>query len=338
MSTVEINSYTNATDIKFKKGDKINIKASGYISLGVFAGTTGPNGIDGYSEYSVLKELKHGCLMASTGNNEWFAVGESSSFIADKDGYLGFMVNDGDPSNNSGSFIVEYGINKSLATVPTKPPVTTPIRTQSNEQTHTQPVTEPAKTSVPPMTDEQLQNALRKYGKISAEESLEEAEKFGLSYVKRHYNLQKLPKSKPFFLQPVSSWEGYIYGIEKNKLEMTLSLQKSNSNYDKEYPLVTGMVYISQSNKKFIRFKIYGYVENNTINFFFDEIKGNTLKVNVFCKLNLKGEYLNGGIRGSSISGSWENYNGQYLKTYSSDKEKGETKCGNGSFYLSEKR
>ena len=110
---LEIDSYTNSTDITIKKGDKINISASGSITYGAWAGSGGPDGIDGYTSYNRISGFRHGSLLVRIGDNgEWEAIGTSKSIIAKNSGVLQFIVNDGDPSNNSGVFTVDIRIAK----------------------------------------------------------------------------------------------------------------------------------------------------------------------------------------------------------------------------------
>lgn len=47
-----VNSYCYFTKINLKKGDRIYFKTEGNIKVGVWAGYSGPNGIDGYENYS----------------------------------------------------------------------------------------------------------------------------------------------------------------------------------------------------------------------------------------------------------------------------------------------
>lgn len=105
----EIDSYTNTTDIIIKKGEEIDITATGSITYGAWAGSGGPEGINGYTSYNRIQGFRHGCLLARIGDNgEWKAVGSKSYRIrADNDGVLQFIVNDNDPSNNSGNFTVD---------------------------------------------------------------------------------------------------------------------------------------------------------------------------------------------------------------------------------------
>ncbi|HWV70723.1 MAG TPA: hypothetical protein VN040_03370 [Pseudosphingobacterium sp.] len=46
---------------------------------------------------------------------EWFPVGSYKAFTANASAKLDLRVNDGDPENNSGIYIVRYGINKIVA-------------------------------------------------------------------------------------------------------------------------------------------------------------------------------------------------------------------------------
>ena len=117
-NTLEINSYVNengASGIIVRKGDRISFKAKGSIVLGTFAGSGGPDGISGLEGYSEVQKLKHGSLIGKIGDGDWFSVGSYASIVAQNSGKLTLQVNDNDPSNNEGSFIVEYSINKPLS-------------------------------------------------------------------------------------------------------------------------------------------------------------------------------------------------------------------------------
>jgi hypothetical protein len=92
---LEIDSYTNITDINIKKGDKINIVASGSVTYGAWAGSGGPDGIDGYTSYNRISGFRHGSLLVRIGDNgEWEAVGASKLIIAKNSGVLQFIVNE----------------------------------------------------------------------------------------------------------------------------------------------------------------------------------------------------------------------------------------------------
>lgn len=111
-SKYEIDSYTNTTDIIIKKGNKINITASGNVTYGVWAGSGGPEGIDGYTSYNRIEGFRHGSLLFRIGDGAWEAVGKSKFVIAKNNGVLQFIVNDDDPSNNGGSYIVDLKLTK----------------------------------------------------------------------------------------------------------------------------------------------------------------------------------------------------------------------------------
>ncbi len=112
LNTFEINSYTNSTNLKIKKGDKVSISATGSIVLGAWAGSGGPDGINGYTSYNRVQGFRHGSLLVRVGkDSEWEFVGDSKTFTSQSNGILELLVNDGDPSNNSGAFTVVIKIN-----------------------------------------------------------------------------------------------------------------------------------------------------------------------------------------------------------------------------------
>lgn len=112
LNKYEIDSYTNTTDIIIKKGNKISITASGNVTYGVWAGSGGPEGIDGYTSYNRIEGFRHGSLLFRIGDGAWDAVGKSKFLIAKNNGVLQFIVNDDDPSNNGGSYIVNLKLTK----------------------------------------------------------------------------------------------------------------------------------------------------------------------------------------------------------------------------------
>jgi len=107
---IKVSSYSNSTRVFFKKGNIVTLKASGEITLGPFAGTTGPEGIEGYTLYNFVQGFKQGSLLGKIGDGEWFLVGNGQTITCQESGDLQLVVNDNDPSNNSGYFDVEYYI------------------------------------------------------------------------------------------------------------------------------------------------------------------------------------------------------------------------------------
>ncbi|RIH62907.1 hypothetical protein D1164_22440 [Mariniphaga sediminis] len=96
------------TNLYLERGEKVNIAATGRVTFGVFAGSGGPTGIQGFEIYNIVKNYRHGSLLATIGDNgAWHYVGRGTIITADNSGYLKLYVNDLDPSNNSGSFTVE---------------------------------------------------------------------------------------------------------------------------------------------------------------------------------------------------------------------------------------
>jgi tetratricopeptide (TPR) repeat protein len=93
--------------------DVIRITASGVVTLGIFAGSSAPRGISGYENYSRVANLPHGCLMVRIGDSgKWEYVGPSTKIVAKSSGSLQFIINDADPSNNSGNYTVELTVKK----------------------------------------------------------------------------------------------------------------------------------------------------------------------------------------------------------------------------------
>ena len=109
--TFSIDSKTSYTTIKVSKGDVINIQASGSILVGTWAGSSTPDGIDGYTNYNRVQGFRHASLLARVGDNDqWQFIGVNKTITAINSGLLEFIVNDGDPSNNTGSYTVNISI------------------------------------------------------------------------------------------------------------------------------------------------------------------------------------------------------------------------------------
>ena len=108
---IKVSSYSNSTRVFLKKRNIITLKVSGSISLGSWAGTTGPKGIEGYTLYNFVQGFKQGSLLGKIGDGEWFLVGNGQTITCQESGALQLVVNDNDPSNNSGYFNVEYYIS-----------------------------------------------------------------------------------------------------------------------------------------------------------------------------------------------------------------------------------
>jgi len=105
-----IGSENNVVTVRINAGDRIFMEAGGEISLGAFAGKTGPDGIDGYTIYKRVSSFKHGSLLYHIGDGAWACLDENKTFTAVTSGKLEFIVNDNDPSNNSGQFWVNIKI------------------------------------------------------------------------------------------------------------------------------------------------------------------------------------------------------------------------------------
>lgn len=108
-NSLKVSPYSNITDFTVKQGDKLSFYASGSMKLGTFAGTSGPDGINGYEIYSATSNLRHGSLIGKIGEDgAWFSIGSRKAIIAERAGRLYLRVNDRDLQNNDGYYIVSY--------------------------------------------------------------------------------------------------------------------------------------------------------------------------------------------------------------------------------------
>lgn len=93
------------TDIYVREGDVVYITASGSIRFGAWAGSAGPEGMNGFSSYNKVNGAKHGALLFRVGDSgNWYIAGREASITSEKSGYLRLLINDNDPGNNSGTF------------------------------------------------------------------------------------------------------------------------------------------------------------------------------------------------------------------------------------------
>ncbi len=107
---LRVGSYTTRTDIQVKKGDVLELYASGYVTLGGFVGSSSPDGLKGLKTYNIDRRFNHGSLIGKIGNGDWFQVGSKLTITAKNSGNLSLRINDNDPSNNEGSFFFNYTI------------------------------------------------------------------------------------------------------------------------------------------------------------------------------------------------------------------------------------
>ena len=105
------NGWTNSGWV-VKKGQRIRITGSGEISLGKGNKTAPGGSYELEDEAKLLKAVPTGALIAVIGddNNDFIYIGASREFVAERDGALFLGVNEGNLSDNSGSFEVRIEI------------------------------------------------------------------------------------------------------------------------------------------------------------------------------------------------------------------------------------
>jgi hypothetical protein len=104
---VKANSYINKTSLKINEGEEVLIKASGIITLRGVTGSASPEGKEGFNNCRMDPVFLYGALLYKIGEDDWEIVDPQDSIIAEQTGYLKFMVNDNDPTSNSGQFTVK---------------------------------------------------------------------------------------------------------------------------------------------------------------------------------------------------------------------------------------
>jgi hypothetical protein len=112
---VGVNSRVD-TEIKVNPGDKVTISASGAVTLGIFAGQSGPEGIQFNPAYSYFPDSPHGCLIgrvrtsADEDAGQWAYIGKGDVWNIKDAGTLELDVNDNDPGNNVGQYDVQITV------------------------------------------------------------------------------------------------------------------------------------------------------------------------------------------------------------------------------------
>jgi len=113
------NGWTNSGFV-VKKGQKIKILATGKISLGGhFYSTPAGNNLI-VDKQKIIQLQPTGGLVGVIGdnNNDFIFLGDSSEFVAQRDGVLFLGVNEGNLSDNSGSYDVKIEVSMQAVTKP----------------------------------------------------------------------------------------------------------------------------------------------------------------------------------------------------------------------------
>lgn len=115
--TLIITPTSTRTRIYLNPGDKAIINATGSIRLGMFAGYSGPDGINGFTSFSATSNARHGALVYShSGTRDWHYVGSNNTLTTDKAGFLSLTLNDNSTDDDEGQFIVNYEIIRAKST------------------------------------------------------------------------------------------------------------------------------------------------------------------------------------------------------------------------------
>jgi hypothetical protein len=157
--TFDVSPGIQKTDLKINEGDRVQLSASGTVVLRGVTGSVGPEGKDGFKNCRMDQVFEYGALLYKIGDDDWNIVDPEDTIIAERIGYLKFMINDNDPSNDSGKFIVKVTVNDSIQKVakkivPKKIHIAEPKKIPENTSPHL-----PATTLAGTLTLSELQKA-----------------------------------------------------------------------------------------------------------------------------------------------------------------------------------
>ncbi|MCC6745405.1 MAG: hypothetical protein IT175_16205 [Acidobacteria bacterium] len=112
--------WTN-TYLKVNRGDTVIVESSGTIVLDLAGKSCGPGGLATLKDPArLLLDKPTGAVVAVIGvdNNDFFHLGASGRFTAQRTGLLFLGVNEGDLTNNAGSFTSRVRIERAATTAP----------------------------------------------------------------------------------------------------------------------------------------------------------------------------------------------------------------------------
>lgn len=102
-------TYSNLT---VRRGDRIHLSASGRVKISA-SKESGPEGIDLEDKNKLILDHPTGGLIAVIGddNDDFIYVGRENEFVAKRDGKLFLSVNEGDLTDNNGTFNVRVKVD-----------------------------------------------------------------------------------------------------------------------------------------------------------------------------------------------------------------------------------
>ncbi len=112
-STVEVSAREVWVDsgVEIKQGQRVRIAATGRVTL-TAGRSTGPEGVDVKDPDKLMPGELTGALIGVIGddNDDFFVIGAAQEFVANRDGRLFLMLNEGSLEDNSGSFSVRIQV------------------------------------------------------------------------------------------------------------------------------------------------------------------------------------------------------------------------------------
>ena len=116
VSVISRNDW-NSSGVVLKVGDRVRVSASGTITIDQAKGTrSGPEGVDIADGRKLMADKPTGALIAviGTDNDEFIFIGKGTEFVAKRAGLLFLSVNEGDLSDNNGSYAATISVQPNL--------------------------------------------------------------------------------------------------------------------------------------------------------------------------------------------------------------------------------
>lgn len=116
VSVISRNDW-NSSGVAVKVGDRVRISASGTITIDSGKGTrSGPEGVEIADGKKLMSDKPTGALIGviGTDNDDFIFIGKGTEFVAKRAGILFLSVNEGDLSDNNGSYAATISVQPNV--------------------------------------------------------------------------------------------------------------------------------------------------------------------------------------------------------------------------------
>lgn len=116
VSVISRNDW-NSSGVAVKAGDRVRISASGTITIDSAKGTrSGPEGVEIADGKKLMADKPTGALIGviGTDNDDFIFIGKGAEFVAKRAGILFLSVNEGDLTDNNGSYAATISVQPNV--------------------------------------------------------------------------------------------------------------------------------------------------------------------------------------------------------------------------------